>query len=62
MDRPEFRRTDGANFRTQLEKLIPFDPELHSKMAITTNVENFSCAILKALAVSTPKRRPHDDP
>jgi len=31
-------------------------------MAIDTCVENFSGAILKALAASTPKRRPRDDP
>jgi len=31
-------------------------------MAIDTCVENFSGAVLKALAASTPKRRPRDDP
>jgi hypothetical protein len=45
-----------------LEELIPFDPELHNKMAIDTCVENFSGAVLKALAASTPKRCPRDDP
>jgi hypothetical protein len=30
-------------------------------MAIDTCVENFSGAVLKALAASTPKRRPRDD-
>jgi len=44
-----------------LEELIPFDPEL-DEMAIDTCVENFSGAVLKALAASTPKRRPRDDP
>jgi len=61
-DRPDFRRTDWADFQTQLEELIPFDPELHNEMAIDTCVENFSGAILNALAASTPKRRPRDDP
>ena len=31
-------------------------------MAIDTCVENFSGAVLKALAASNPKRRPRDDP
>jgi len=31
-------------------------------MAIDTCVENFYGAVLKALAASTPKRRPRDDP
>jgi hypothetical protein len=31
-------------------------------MAIDTSVENFSGTVLKALAVSTLKRRPRDDP
>jgi hypothetical protein len=45
-----------------LEDQIPFDPELHDGMAIDTCVENFSGAVLKALAASTPKRRPRADP
>ena len=49
-------RPDWANFQTQLEELIPFDPQLHNEMAIDTCVENFSGAVLKALAASTPKR------
>jgi hypothetical protein len=60
-DRPDYRLTDWANFQTHLEELIPFDPELHNEMAIDTCVENFSGAVLKALAASTPKRRPRDD-
>jgi len=44
-----------------LEELILFDPELY-EMAIDTCVENFSGAVLKALAASTPKHRLHDDP
>jgi hypothetical protein len=45
-----------------LEDQIPFDPELHNEMAIDMCVENFSGAILKALAASTPKCRPRADP
>ena len=62
LDRPDLRCTDLANFQTQLEELIPFDPELHNEMAIDTCIENFSSAILKALAASSPKRRPLDNP
>ena len=61
LDRPEFRRTDWANFQTHLENQTPFDPELQNEMAINTCVDNFSGAILKALAASTPKSRPHAD-
>jgi len=60
-DRPEFRRTDWANFQTHLEDQIQLDPELHDGMAIDTCVENFG-AVLKALAASTPKCRPRADP
>jgi hypothetical protein len=45
-----------------LEDQIPFDPELHNEIAINTCVENFSGAILKALAAPTPKCRPRVDP
>jgi hypothetical protein len=45
-----------------LEDQIPFYPELNNEMAIDTCVENFFGAILKALAASTPKCRPRDDP
>jgi hypothetical protein len=61
-DRPDFRRTDWYNLQTHLEDQIPFDPELHDGMAIDTHVENFSGAVLKALAASSPKRRPRADP
>jgi len=54
-------RPDWTNFQTQLEELIPFYSELH-EMVISTCVENFSNAVLKALAASTPKRRPRDYP
>jgi hypothetical protein len=61
-DRPDLRRTDWANFQSHLEDQIPFDPELHDGMAIDTCVENFSRAVLKALAASTRKRRPRAGP
>jgi len=61
-DRPDFRRTDWANFQTHLENQIPFDPELYNGMAIDTCVENSSGAVLKALAASTPKCCPRVDP
>jgi len=35
---------------------------MHDGMAMEMCVENFSGAVLKALAVSTPKSRPRDDP
>jgi len=60
-DRPDFRRTDWANFQTQLVELILFGLELH-EMANDTCVENFSGAVLKTLAASTPMRRLRDDP
>jgi hypothetical protein len=59
---PNFGRTDLANFQTHLEDHIPFDPELHNVMAIDTYFENYSGAVLKSLAASTPKCRPRDDP
>jgi hypothetical protein len=61
-DRPNFRRTDWANFQTHLEDQIPFDPQFHNGMAIDTCVENFSGAILQALTEPTPKCRPRGDP
>jgi hypothetical protein len=60
-DRPDVRRTDWANFQTQLEAEILLIPELHNGKDIDTCVGNFSCAILGALAASTPKRLPHGD-
>ena len=53
-DRPDFRRTDWASFQTRLEELIPFDSELHKEMAIDMCVENFSGAVLKAVAAQLP--------
>jgi hypothetical protein len=54
-DHPDFRRNDWAKFQTHLEDQIPSDPELHSRMAIDACVGEFYCAVLKALAASTPK-------
>jgi hypothetical protein len=48
--------------QAHLEAEIPFNQELHNGMAIDTCVENFSGAVLMALAASNPKRRPRDDP
>jgi hypothetical protein len=45
-----------------LEDQVPFDPNLHNEMAIDTCVDNFSGAVLEALAVSIPNCRPRDDP
>jgi hypothetical protein len=61
-DRPDFRRTDWANFQNQLEDKLPSDQELYNGMAINACVENFSGTILKALAASTLKCRPCADP
>ena len=61
-DRPNFRCTEWAKFQTNLEDHIPFDPELHNGMVIDTCVENFSGAVLNALAEFTPKCRLRDDP
>ena len=50
----DFRRSDWDNFQTHLEDQISFDPELHNGMVIESCVENFSGAVLKVLAASTP--------
>ena len=44
-----------------MEAEIPFNPELHISMDISTFIENNSGAILGALEASTPKRRPIGD-
>jgi hypothetical protein len=44
-----------------MEDQIPFDPKLHNGMAIDTCVENFSGAVMQALAAPTPESRPRDD-
>ena len=61
-NRPNFRRTDSANFQTHLEDNIPFHPKLHNGMAIGKCVANFSGAVLQALTASIPKCSPRDDP
>jgi len=45
-----------------MEDQIPFDPELQDGMAIDMCAENSSGAVPKALAASTPKRRPPAKP
>jgi hypothetical protein len=45
-----------------LEYQVPFDPDLYNEMAIDTCFENFFGSVLMALAVSTHKCRPRDDP
>jgi hypothetical protein len=45
-----------------LEDQIPLDPDFLNGMAIDMFFENFFGAVLKALAASTPKCRPRDDP
>jgi hypothetical protein len=61
-DCADFRHSDWANFQSYVEDQVPFDADLHNGMAIDTCVENFSGAVLKSLAVSTPNCRPSDDP
>jgi hypothetical protein len=60
-DSPDFRRTSWANLQAHQEAEIPFNSEFHN-IAIYTSVENFSGAVLKALAASTSKRCPRDEP
>jgi hypothetical protein len=60
-DRADFGRTDWAKLQTYFENQIPFHPELQNEMAIDKCVDNFSGAVLKALAASTLKCRPRDD-
>ena len=59
-DHPDFRHNDWAILQLHSEYLTTFDPELH-EMAISTCVE-ISGAVLKALAASTTKHHPPDDP
>ena len=54
--------TDESNFQTHLDDQSPFDLELHDGMAIDRCDENFSGAVVKALAASTPKRCLRADP
>jgi hypothetical protein len=61
-DRPNFRRTNWPNFQARLEDEIPIILDLHNGVAIDTCVENLSSTIMKAVAASTPKSHPRDDP
>ena len=60
--RLDCRRTEWVNFQIHLKDQIPCDPELHNGIAIDTCVENFSGAVLKAVAASNLKCRSRDDP
>jgi hypothetical protein len=57
-DRPDFTRTDWANFQTHLED----QPEFLNEVAIDMCVEYYSVAVLKGLAASTLMCRPREDP
>lgn len=57
----DFTSKDCDTFQDRLEDEIPFNPELHDKVAIDTCAEKLSGAILENLAVFTPKGRPRDD-
>jgi len=61
-DHPNFRRTNWANFQARLEDEIPINLDLHNGVATDTSVENLPSTVMKALAASTPKSHPHDDP
>ena len=61
-DRPDFRRTDWVKFQACLKNKLPSTLKLPNEVEIDTYVEELFSAIIEALAVSTPKSRPHDDP
>jgi hypothetical protein len=58
----EYRRTERVKFQTSLEERLPSTPLLPKEGEIDRSVEEMSSAILEALAASTPKSRPCDDP
>jgi hypothetical protein len=60
--RSDYRRTDWVKFQASLEERLPSTPLLPNEVEINTCVEEISTAILEALAASTPKSRPRDDP
>lgn len=45
-----------------MEDGILLSPDLHFKAANGTCIDKLSSAVLEALAVSTPKSLPHDNP
>jgi hypothetical protein len=60
--RPDYRRTGWVKFQSRLEETLPSTPLLPNEVDIDRCVEEMSSAILEALAASTPKSRPRDDP
>jgi hypothetical protein len=60
--RPDYRSSDWVKFQASLEERQLSTPLLPNKGEIDTCVEEMSSAILEALAASTPKSRPRDDP
>ena len=60
-DPPDCRRTNWAKFQTDFEDQIPFHLEMCNGTAVDTCVVNFSGAILKGAAATTPKCRPRDN-
>jgi endonuclease/exonuclease/phosphatase family metal-dependent hydrolase len=61
-DRPDFKRTDWTRFQECMEKKLPSNLELRDKEAVDTCVRELTSAILGAIEVATPKRRPRSDP
>jgi hypothetical protein len=60
-DRPDLRKTDWSKFQTCLETGLPSNPDLDD-VSIDACVKDLSTVISKALADSTPKRRPGPGP
>jgi hypothetical protein len=61
-DRSDFRHTDWAKLQACLKYEILINPDLHNRLANHTCIVTMFGAVMKALAHSTPKSRPRDDP
>ena len=61
-DRPDLRRTDWSKFQACLEAGLPSNPDLPIEVVIYACVKELPSSVSKALAESTPKCRPRDDP
>jgi hypothetical protein len=61
-DRPDLRKTNWSKFQACLEARLSSNPDLPNEVAIDAWVKDLSSAISKALADSTPKCRPREDP